>query len=305
MKFEGVIPPVVTPLTAEHELDVPSFERSINRMIEAGVNGLFVLGSSGEVVFSTDERRREIIENAVRIVDGRVPVLVGVIDTATTRVIDHIKVAESLGADAIVATAPFYAIVGQAEVERHFRLLREATELPIFAYDLPQCVHIKLQGEMLVRLGQDGVIQGVKDSSGDDVGFRYLVMDNDAAGHPLQLFTGHEVVVDGAFLAGADGSVPGLGNVNPTLYVEQYRAYQDGDWERVRELQNDAARLMRITAVPKGVFGYAGGVGAFKTALNLLGVFESPQMPEPVLALEGENREAIKRILVDEGMLDA
>ena len=303
MKFHGIIPPVVTPLTDDHELDVVSYERSLNRMIEAGVDGLFVLGSSSEVVFCTDERRRQIVETALRVADGRVPVMVGVIDTSTPRVLEHVRVAEEMGADAIVATAPFYAIVGQKEVERHFRLIHEATDLPIFAYDLPQCVHIKLQGDMLVRLGVDGVLAGVKDSSGDDVSFRYLTMANDLAGHPLQVFTGHEVVVDGAYLSGADGSVPGLANVNPDLYVDQWKAYQAGDWERVRELQTQAARLMRSTSVTRGEFGFAAGVGAFKTALNLMGVFDSAQMPEPVLPLEGENRVAIAQVLKQEGLL--
>ena len=86
-KFTGVIPPVVVPDTEDHQLDVASFERSINRMIDAGVDGLFFLGSSGEVVFSTDERRRQIIAEAVRIVDHRVPVMVGIIDTETERMI--------------------------------------------------------------------------------------------------------------------------------------------------------------------------------------------------------------------------
>ena len=88
-KFTGVIPPVVVPDTEDHQLDVASFERSINRMIDAGVDGLFFLGSSGEVVFSTDERRRQIIAEAVRIVDHRVPVLVGIIDTETERMIQQ------------------------------------------------------------------------------------------------------------------------------------------------------------------------------------------------------------------------
>ena len=76
-QFHGVIPPAVTPLTADQELDLPSFTRSINRMIDAGVNGIFTLGSSGEVAFSTDSRREEIIRAAIDIVDGRVPVFVG------------------------------------------------------------------------------------------------------------------------------------------------------------------------------------------------------------------------------------
>ena len=200
LKITGVVPPVVVPDTPDHQLDVPSFERLINYMIDAGVDGLFFLGSSGEVVFSTDERRRQIITEAIRIVDHRVPVLVGIIDTETERVLEHGKVAQELGADALVATAPFYALGGMAEVEEHFRILHEELDLPIFAYDIPVCVHTKLPWPLLVKLGREGVLAGVKDSSGDDISFRYLCQENEKAGHPLSLLTGHEIVVDGAYL---------------------------------------------------------------------------------------------------------
>ena len=248
-QFHGVIPPAVTPLTADQELDLPSFTRSINRMIDAGVNGIFTLGSSGEVAFSTDARREEIIRAAIDIVDGRVPVFVGCIDTETNRVIEHARQARELGASAIVATAPFYALGGMAEVERHFRLIHEAVpDLPLFAYDIPVCVHTKLPGDMLVRLGLDGVLAGVKDSSNDDVSFRFLVDDNNKAGHPLTLLTGQEVVVDGAYMAGADGSVPGLANVEATAYVRMWNAYRKGDWGSVRTEQDKMAALMRTPA---------------------------------------------------------
>lgn len=302
-KFRGVIPPVVTPLTDAGELDVESLRRSLERMIQAGVHGLFVLGSSGEVVFSTDQRRREIIEASLEIVAGRVPVLVGCIDTETNRVIEHAKVAQACGADGIVATAPFYALGGLAEVERHFEVIAEKIDLPLFAYDIPVCVHTKLPGNLLLKLGQAGAIAGVKDSSGDDVSFRFLLQDNEEAGHPLLLLTGHEVVVDGAYLGGADGSVPGLANVCPEAYVRQWNAYQAGDWEAVRREQDFLAKLMRIVTVTSGVQGFGAGVGAFKTALELLGVFSSNQMPEPVAALTGTNREAIREVLVKLGMI--
>ncbi len=296
-RFRGVIPPVVTPLTKDRELDRDSLTRSIDRMIEAGVDGVFVLGSSGEVVFSTDERRREIIEASIKAVAGRVPVLVGCIDTETRRVIEHAKVAKELGADAIVATAPFYALGGMPEIERHFRLIHESVDLPLFAYDIPVCVHVKLPGEMLVRLGLDGVLTGVKDSSGDDVAFRFLVDDNNKAGHPLTLLTGQEVVVDGAYMAGADGSVPGLGNVECTGYVRMWHAAEVGDWATVRAEQDKLAALMRIVTVTSGVAGFGAGVGAFKTALALLGVFDTNQMPDPVLPLQGENVAAVADVL--------
>lgn len=301
--FQGVIPPVVTPLTAEGELDKVSYKRSIDRMIDAGVDGLFILGSSSEVVFSTDTRRREIVEAAMQAVAGRVPVFVGCIDTETNRVIEHAKVAQELGAAALVATAPFYALGGVAEIERHFRLIHEAVpQLPLFAYDIPVCVHVKLPNDLLLRLGQEGVLAGVKDSSNDDVSFRFLIDANNKAGHPLTLLTGQEVVVDGAYMAGADGSVPGLANVEPTGYVRMWKAARAGDWTTVKAEQDTLADLMRIVLVTRGVQGFGAGVGAFKTALALLGVFDTNQMPDPVRPLQGENVEAIAEVLHGVGL---
>lgn len=301
--FSGVVPPVVTPDTPDHQLDVVSFERSINRLIEAGVDGLFFLGSSGEVVFATDERRDQIVREAVRIVDHRVPVLVGIIDTETERVLEHGRRALALGADALVATAPFYALGGPIDIEEHFRILHQELDAPLFAYDIPVCVHTKLPWKMLARLGAEGVLAGVKDSSGDDVSFRYLVQENEKNGHPLTLLTGHEIVVDGALLSGADGSVPGLANVEPEGYVRMWKAAQEGNWAEVKREQDRLNEISHIFDVTSGVQGYGAGVGAFKCALNLMGIFDSDQMPRPVKPLDGQNREAIKQVLIANGLL--
>ena len=304
MSLTGVIPPVVTPLTAGGDFDYESFARNANRMIDAGVHGLFAMGSSGEVAFSTSERRDEVTSAAIEVAAGRVPVVVGVIDMQTTRVIEHAQRAQELGAQGIVATAPFYALSGPAEVERHFRVIADNIDLPLYAYDIPVCVHTKLGVNMLMRLGEEGVLAGIKDSSGDDVSFRILSIKNRDAGSPLSLLTGHEVVVDGAYMSGADGSVPGLANIDPHGYVRQWDAYQRGDWDGVREEQDRLVRLMMITQVVDGVAGFCAGVGAFKTALNLLGIFETNNMPEPVTSLTGSNVEAIAKVLAEVGLLD-
>lgn len=304
-RFSGVIPPVVIPLTEKRQLDLTAFARTIDRMIDAGVDGLFFLGSSGEVAFLTDAQRQHVLQEAVSLVRGRVPVLAGIIDMETLRVIDQAKRAEAIGVDALVATAPFYALGGPKETERHFRAIRENTGLPLFAYDLPVCVHTKLDPTMLVRLGTDGVLQGVKDSSGDDVSFRWLILENEDAGHPLQLLTGHEVCVDGAYLAGADGSVPGLANVDPVSYVEQWRAFQAGDWAKVKQIQDRLARLMFMTRRVKATVGFGAGVGAFKTALWQMGLFDTNQMREPVQPLVGDDVAAIVDVLKDAGLIPA
>ncbi len=304
-KFSGVIPPVVVPLDANRQLDVEAFERSINRMIEGGVHGLFFLGSSGEVAFLNDEQRYQVLEEAVRIVDHRVPVLAGVIDMETNRVIKQIERTRDFDIDGLVATAPFYALGGPKENERHFRVLREHTnDIPLFAYDLPVCVHTKLDPTMLVRLGNDGVLAGVKDSSGDDVSFRWLMLENEDAGHPLALLTGHEVVVDGAYLGGADGSVPGLANLAPKEYVEMWEAAKAGDWDTVRTKQDYLARLMFVTRRVQATVGFGAGVGAFKTALWQMGIFNTNQMREPVQPLVGDDVIEIVRVLKRAGLMD-
>ena len=145
--------------------------------------------------------------------------------------------------------------------------------------------------------GREGLV-------GDDVSFRWLCLENEDAGHPLALFTGHEVVVDGAYLGGADGSVPGLANIDPASYVEQWRAACQGDWERVRSIQDRLARLMFITRGIQATVGFGSGVGAFKTALWLMGIFETNQMSEPVQALEGADVEHIRSVLQASGLLE-
>jgi 4-hydroxy-tetrahydrodipicolinate synthase len=301
--FHGTIPPVVTPFTADGALDLPSLDRVVDHLIDGGMNGLFILGSSGQVAYLTDDERDTVTRRVVERAAGRVPVLVGTPDFTARRVAEQAARAERLGADAVVVTAPLYAINDVAETERHFRMVADAVEIPVFAYNVPVRVHSYLGVDLLVRLGKDGVIAGVKDSSGDDVGFRRLVAANERAGRPLALLTGHEVMVDGMYLLGADGAVPGLANVDPAAYTRLWNAAQAGDWAAARDEQNRIARLFDIAFVPQGRSGDAGGIGAFKAALALLGVIDSAAMPAPLEGLSDDDTAAIRAILVEVGLL--
>ena len=302
-KFTGVYPPVVVPDTPDHQLDVVSFERSINRTIDAGVDGLFFLGSSGEVVFSTDERRRQIISEAVRIVDHRVPVMVGIIDTETERVLEHGRVAQELGADVLVATCPFYALGGMAEVEEHFRILHAELDLPIFAYDIPVCVHTGSPGSSLPSWAPRACWPASRTPPATTCPSATWCRRTrswspaDAADRSRGCCRWR--------LPGRRRRIrsPGLANVEPEGYVRMWKAAQAGDWATVKAEQDRLNEISHIWDVTTGVQGYAGGVGAFKTAMHLMGVFDSPTMPRPVKALEGENVEAIRKVLVDNGLL--
>ncbi|AOZ72748.1 dihydrodipicolinate synthase family protein [Boudabousia tangfeifanii] len=302
-KLTGIIPPVLTPLNADGSVDEAALTKLVNYLIDSGVDGLFVLGSSGEVVYLTDEQREQVLRVTTEVAAGRVPILAGVIDMTTNRVLEQIKRAEKYPIDAIVVTAPFYIRTAMDEVETHFRTIAAATKLPVWAYDIPVCVGTKLPAAFLVRMGVEGVLAGVKDSSGDDVGFRRLVLANKAAGSPLQCFTGHEVVVDCMALLGADGAVPGLGNVDPAGYVRLWKAAKAGDWDKAREEQDRLANLFEMVFQASTLGGGAAGVGSFKTSLAAMGVFSHNRMSTPATRIEGDAADRIVSLVKEAGLL--
>lgn len=298
--LHGVVPPMCTPLTPEWEVDVPSLQRLVDFLIDAGVHGLFALGSTSEVAFLPDGHRQQVLETVVERTEGRVPVLAGAIDTTSLRVLDHARVAEKAGCDALVVTAPFYTRTHPAEIERHFRTVADGSDLPLYAYDVPVSVHSKLDVDMLVRLAADGVLAGVKDSSGDDAGLRRLILAaRQQAPASFSVLTGSELTVDTSLRMGAHGVVPGLGNVDPHGYVRLYRHCTAGEWDAAASEQErlitlfdlvdagDAARMGRGSSA----------LGAFKTALQQRGVIDNGLTAPPQIPLnDSEARHVTSRL---------
>ncbi|WP_237222187.1 dihydrodipicolinate synthase family protein [Rothia nasimurium] len=301
--FSGVIPPLLTPRTADGALDIPSLRRLIDHLIDGGVDGIFALGSSSEVLYLTNEERETVLTTCVDAIAGRVPLIVGINDMTTARVIDEAKRLLAIGGEAIVVTSQFYAIDNAFEEERHFRAIADAVDVPVFAYDVPVRTKQKLPLPLLTKLAREGVIAGVKDSSGDDVSFRQLTLaTRDLDG--FAAFTGHEVVCDGAMLSGAAGLVPGLGNVDPAGYKRLYEAARAGDWETARTEQDRLARLFDIVFVETpSVSGGAAGLGAFKTALQVMGVLDSNTMSQPMETLGDTETQRIRSIVESVGLI--
>lgn len=304
-QLSGVVPPVVTPLLPDGSIDVASLEHLVEYLISSGVSGLFALGSSGETAYFTDDQRVEILTVIARANAGRLPIIAGAIELTSARVIETARRLIAAGADTIVTTAPLYAINSPSETAAHFRAVAAGIDAPLWAYDVPVRVHSKLSADLLVQLGTEGVIEGVKDSSGDDVGFRRLIAANAAAGSPLRLFTGHEVVVDAMALAGADGVVPGLANVEAAGYVRLWDAAGQGDWDTARAEQERLNRLFEIVFQTSGLSPDAAGVGAFKTAMVARGIIAQATMAFPVQPLPDEAVERIRAILESMDLLAA
>ncbi|MGW3568094.1 dihydrodipicolinate synthase family protein [Streptomyces sp. NPDC000941] len=303
----GVVPPLCTPLTPSGEVDTRSLTALAERLIGAGVSGLFVLGSSGEAAYLSDRRRRAVLETVTEAAAGRVPVLAGVIDMTTERVLDHARTAVESGVDGLVATAPFYTRTHPVEIADHFRRIRGGAGLPLFAYDIPAAVHTKLTPATVLPLAAEGTLAGLKDSSGDDGALRRLLVEvrRRELHHSFSVLTGSELAVDGALLAGVHGVVPGLGNVDPEGYVRLYEHARAGRWERAAAEQDRLAALFAITDVgdPAAMGGSSSALGAFKAALHLLGVIDCPATAPPQVPLGDAAVKSVRQLLEYGGLL--
>jgi 4-hydroxy-tetrahydrodipicolinate synthase len=305
LRLHGIVPPVVTPYTGDGDIDTASLRRVVRHLLGGGVHGLFALGTTSECVFLDAAQRATVIETIVDEAAGRVPVVAGVLDATTDHCIAHARQAKALGAQGLVLTAPYYTRTSPGETIDHFAYVRDAVDLPVIAYDIPVCVHVKLERGTVAELRRKRIACGLKDSSGDDGNLRMVMMDRAADGDEGAFFvlTGSEIVVDGVLLAGADGCVPGLGNVDPAAYVRLYEAAQRGDWAAARREQDRLVKLFQIAlqGVPHTSPG-ASGVGGFKTALQAMGLIAERHMAKPNRLLPAEGVARAKAILAECGL---
>src|SRR5687768_10469186 len=136
LPLRGIIPPMITPLTPDVRLDVPSLGRVIEHVLGGGVSAIFILGTTGEATSLPQDVRRELIQNAVRLVNGRVPVLVGVTDTVQAQGLALARFAADHGVDGVVVSTPYYVIPSQSELIAYVNAFISGQPLPVILYNI-------------------------------------------------------------------------------------------------------------------------------------------------------------------------
>jgi 4-hydroxy-tetrahydrodipicolinate synthase len=300
--LRGICVPVITPLTQDDDVDVGSLKNLIHFLLDGGVDGLWVLGATGQF-YTLSERQRDVVTDAaIEAADGKVPVLIGCIDSSPGRCVERGRRAKASGADGIFATAPIFDAVTQVEVLAHFRRIRECVDLPLVAYNAFYATQTPFGLETIVRLGEEGTLAGIKDSA-DVPEFRRLLVELNHVPH-FRIVTGHTYLADAAFMMGADGCVPVLGNLIPATYSSIRSAAERGDWASARAFQDEAVILDRIVRSwePRvSVFGNF--FGAAKTVLQILGIIECANPGRPYPCPTAEQKARVIAMLVSLGML--
>jgi 4-hydroxy-tetrahydrodipicolinate synthase len=235
--FHGIVTPLVTPLNDDESPDLESLIKLVDWQIGEGVQGFWAMGTSGEFASFDEAERGSIVETTVKASAGRAPVIANVSDASTRLSIRHGKAAQAAGAAAIAATPPYYYPHSQGELLSHYRRIRHAVDLPLFIYNIPQTVRVKVKLSTAETLALDGTVSGIKDSQNDLEWLRQLAIFVRTRELDFTIFAGTRHLIDAAVLSGADGAIPSIANAFPSLCTAVYHAATAGNFAEARRRQ--------------------------------------------------------------------
>ncbi|HHW03060.1 MAG TPA: 4-hydroxy-tetrahydrodipicolinate synthase [Thermoanaerobacterales bacterium] len=286
LKPEGIIVPIITPMTEDEEINEKELRNQINRMISSGIHGIFCLGTNGESYALSEGEKLRVIEITVEETAKRVPVYAGTGCISTRETIRLSLKAKQLGADALSILSPYYVAVTQDDIYNYFAEIAESVDLPIVLYNIPARTGNNIDYKTVARLSKYQNIVGIKDSSGNfDNTLRYIE-DTDER---ISVLSGNDSLILWTLLAGGNGAIAGTANLFPELLVEIYRLWQKGEIKKANELQK---KLRPFRDVMK--MGNPNSV--VKRAMNLLGYNVGPAR-RPVSSLSPKIEEELERVL--------
>ena len=236
--FHGVYPAIITPMTAEGDLNEAAFREVMEFNIQAGVHGFWVAGGTGESVLLDDEENMRIAEIAADQSRGRIENIMHVGAATTARAVKLAEHAAKSGVESICCVPPFFYRQSDQAIVEHYRAVGAAADLPLFVYNLPQSTGVEVTPELMRKI-QDGVpqLKGLKHSAVTFTNVRAF------AKMGLHCLIGNSMLMLPALTIGATGCVDGPPNMAPELWVEIWNAYNDGDIARAEAAQDRASEV--------------------------------------------------------------
>ncbi|MBT0770793.1 dihydrodipicolinate synthase family protein [Kineosporia sp. J2-2] len=293
----GVIPPICTPLTPDRRLDLDSLRSLRAHLLRQGVSGIFALGTMGEGHYLTPSQAGTVVETLAAEKQPGEPLLVGIVEPTTPRVLEGIDRLVSDQVDGIVVTGPFYANVSEPEILRHFELIANHSPVPVLAYNMPSNTGYAITAYNIIELLAEDLIVGIKDSSLDLTNLRRVTVEVPNVDKKL-IFTGSDTLLDCALDIGANGAVTGLSNIAADHFVGAMAAHAGGkraELSAILRILNILVQVYVPTEVERGPNSTA--IGALKSALVQQGIIESDTLSEPMTPVTEGRREHVRSVL--------
>jgi 4-hydroxy-tetrahydrodipicolinate synthase len=281
--LKGIYPAMATPLTPDEKVDKASLRKLVHYLLDGGVHGIVVLGSTGEFPAMTDTMRQEVIETALEEINGKVKVLIGCGEPGTKKTVEQVKMASKTKADGVLVALPYYFPLDQAAIIRHYETVADASSLPVVTYNFPQMTKLTMTPETMAKLAAHKNIIGVKDSSGDFIGMQRFI--DSTAGSDFVIMSGNPALGLAAYQMGAKGGIFAGGSLFPKQCVEGYNAFIKGDTEAAIAIQK---RLSLITLMG----GFGPNAAVIKFGLNRLGIC-GPTVTAPMGLAAGQEEKIV------------
>ncbi len=293
-KLEGIIAPTATPLALDEKIDVKTTRTMVDYLIDGGIDGLFPLGTSGEFALFDREDRKKVVETVVDQTNGRVPVLAGVSDPSLENVLAFAKDAEEAGADAIVATPPYYYTTSEDGLFGYFETIARKSGLPLLVYNIPEWTHSFVPPSVVQRLAEKRLIIGMKYT---EYNLLNLLRFLKVVGKRIAIFTGSDAMTFTNLEFGGSGGVIGVANVAPKLSSAVFDEFKRGNLEAARQAQSKLFPVIEAISVGKFPAG-------LKEAMRMVGMSVGG-VKRPLQGLTAAERKSVAGFLRETGLLKA
>jgi 4-hydroxy-tetrahydrodipicolinate synthase len=288
VEIKGVIPAILTPMNEDESVNYTELRNQVNRLIDAGLHGVFPFGTNGEGYILNESEKEEILRVVVEEVSGRVPVYAGTGCISTKDTLKQSLRAKELGADILSIITPSFAMASQDELYVHYKTIAEAVDMPIVLYNIPARTGNALAPATVAKLSKIDNIVGVKDSSGNfDNMLQYIEQTRDVPG--FSVLSGNDSLILWNLLAGGAGGIAGCANVYPETMASIYTLFVSGDLDKARVVQ-DSIRTLR------GTFKHGNPNTIVKAAVELLG-YPVGKCRAPFNQVPTAGIEALKEVL--------
>jgi len=287
----GLVVPVITPLDAAERIDEPAFRAVIRRCLEAGADGVFAGGSAGMGPLLPDDQWQRAMEIARDEVQADRMLQGGVIATSTARAVHHVRVLERLGIESMVVTSPFYLPLSHDdEYLAYFGACREAADIRMVVYNIPSFTGGNIPVGVIERMGREGWIRLIKESSGDRTYFAAVLEACSEVG--VGVMQGYEPDIAWGLSIGAAGIVPVCANYDPQTFVAAISAARRKDAQRLEQAQQRASLIRQELGVDRPQW-----IAGIMYAVSILGIGSGKPI-HPLAELSPEVRQRVKAFCV-------
>ncbi|WP_374049135.1 2,4-dihydroxyhept-2-ene-1,7-dioic acid aldolase [Neobacillus sp. OS1-32] len=286
-RLRGSIAPVITPFNEDESIDFKTMSDLINWQIESGSHAISVTGTSGEPSSLTVKEREQVMENAAKTINGRVPFAPGTGSVNHQEALHLTKVAQELGADAAMVIVPYYIKPSQHALYKHFRTIANSVDIPIIIYNIPGRTAVNLEINTYKRLVEDCPnIIGAKESNKDFEHVNRVLLN---CGRDFLLYSGIELLCYPMLTIGGAGSISATANVVPAQVAEMHNAWEAGNYERALELHYELMPLNDILFADTNP-------APVKAALGMMGKIK-PVLRKPMNLSTQELQDKIREVL--------